>query len=121
MVLNTALMNALSLKSFEEARADHAYWGRVVESSVGAHLLNSTKGTFIELFYWREKNLEVDFVLKKGDQLIAIEVKGGYLLKNSSGLALFDSKFKPYKILVIGASGISLEHFFETPLENWFK
>ncbi len=39
MVLNTALMSALSHFRFEEARRERSFWGRLVESSVGAHLL----------------------------------------------------------------------------------
>jgi hypothetical protein len=40
-VNNTALMTAQSAKTFDQARADHVFWGRLVESAVGAHLLNS--------------------------------------------------------------------------------
>jgi len=74
-VYNTALMSAQSNKTFNEAVQDRAFWGRLVESSVGAHLLNGIRGTQIELFYWREGDNEVDFVLKHGDVITAIEVK----------------------------------------------
>ncbi len=40
-VLNTALMSALSGMSLAEARADREFWGRLVESAVGAHLANA--------------------------------------------------------------------------------
>jgi len=35
-VLNTALMSALQGMTFEDARADREFWGRLVESAVGA-------------------------------------------------------------------------------------
>ena len=76
-VYNTALLSAQSGKSFFEAMADRVFLGRLIESAVGAHLLNSIRGTQIELFYWREGDREVDFVLQLGDKLIAIEVKSG--------------------------------------------
>ena len=75
-VLNTALMTAGSGYSFEEARADRTFWGRVVESSVGAHLHNSV-GSDVRVHYWREKAFEVDFVLQRGERVVAIEVKSG--------------------------------------------
>ena len=68
-------MTAQSNKTFEGAREDHAFWGRLVESTVGAHLLNSIRGTQIELFYWREEDKEVDFVLRNGENITAIEVR----------------------------------------------
>ena len=74
-VLNTALMSAQDPRSLAEARNDGDHWGRLVESAVGAHLLNSSFGTGIGVHYWRERNREVDFVLQQGKSVVAIEVK----------------------------------------------
>ena len=76
-VLNTALMSAQDHRSTAEARQDGDYWGRLVESCVGAHLVNSSFGTNISVTYWRERNHEVDFVLQQGKTTVAIEVKSG--------------------------------------------
>ena len=65
-VLNTALMTAQSGLSPDEARADREFRGRLVESAVGAHLANAAAGGECELFYWRERNREVDFVVRAG-------------------------------------------------------
>lgn len=118
-VFNTALMSAQSSKTFKEARQDPSFWGRLVESAVGAHLLNSIRGTQIELFYWREGDKEVDFVLRYGDAVTAIEVKSGKESINHSGMDDFVKKFRPAKILLIGEQGISLEKFLTTPLTNF--
>ena len=64
-VLNTALMTAGSGYAFAEAQADRTFWGRVVESAVGAHL-HSTAASDIALQYWRKNQHEVDFVLQRG-------------------------------------------------------
>jgi hypothetical protein len=120
-VFNTALMTAQSGKTFKEARKDHAFWGRLVESAVGAHLLNSIRGTLIELFYWREGDKEVDFVLRRGDLIIALEVKSSKQSIDRSGIDVFVNKFQPSRVLLIGEGGISLEKFFKTPLEMLFK
>jgi uncharacterized protein len=76
-VLNTALMSASHHLSFAQARAGE-HWGRVVESAIGAHLLNA-KQPGDEVHYWIPKRGigEVDFVVRCGAQLYAIEVKAG--------------------------------------------
>ncbi len=74
-VMNTALMTAQIGKDFQTLRADSKLWGRLIESVVGAHLINSVKGKNIEIFYWCEGNYEVDFILKTTDYLTANEVK----------------------------------------------
>jgi len=118
-VYNTALMSAQSGKNFKQAREDHVFWGRLVESSIGAYLLNSIRGTQIELFYWREGDKEVDFVLRDGDSITAIEVKSGPEFMNRMGIDIFVSKFKPDRVLLIGNTGISIEKFFLTPLSKF--
>src|SRR5271156_6832763 len=55
-VLNTALMSAQEGHSITQVRQDGDYWGRLVESSIGAHLFNSSFGTDINVSYWRERN-----------------------------------------------------------------
>src|SRR5690606_15671100 len=50
-VLNTALMTAVSGVSLAEARADHEFWGRLVESAVGAHLANAAATGACDLYY----------------------------------------------------------------------
>lgn len=119
-ILNTALMTANSGYSFEEAMADRSYWGRLVESAVGAHLFN-TRSHGMELFFWRENHHEVDFVLKKGPNLISIEVKSGKHESNLEGLKSFDRKFNPKSSYVVGENGIPLAEFLLTPAKEWFE
>ena len=96
-VLNTALMTALSERTLTEAREDLALWGRLVESAVGAHLANAAMAGEIALYYWRERNREVDFVVCTGRNLIAIEVKSGPSQQKQRlpGLTAFDHAFGP--------------------------
>lgn len=118
MVFNTALMSAQSFKSFQEAKKDKPLWGRFVESACGAYLLNAIRGTPVELFYWREDNKEVDFVLKKGNTLVAIEIKSAHEGLGHSGLDAFIEKFNPKSVYLVGAEGFSLEKFLKTPLHE---
>ena len=118
-VYNTALMSAQSGKTFQEAKNDQEFWGRLTESTVGAHILNAIRSTQIELYYWREQNAEVDFILKKGKKITAIEVKSSHKKKKVSGLNIFAKLFKPNKILVVGDQGINLNEFLKKPIQTW--
>ena len=120
-VLNTALMSAQSGLSFEEARADHELWGRLVESAVGAHLANAAAAGECELSYWRERNYEVDFVTRAGRAVTAIEVKSGRAQDTYPGLAAFAEAFKPTRKLLVGADGIPVDEFLLSPVARWMK
>ena len=118
-VLNTALVTAQSGRSIKEARADHEFWGRLVESAAGAHLANAAAAGVCELFYWRERNREVDFVVRAGRGVTAIEVKTGRARDMHPGLEAFSTAFKPRRKLLIGADGVPLEEFLGAPVEHW--
>ncbi len=118
-VFNTALITAQSGMSLREMFRDGEIRGRLTESAVGAHLLNAAANGECELFYWRDNNREVDFVLRKGKKLIAIEVKSGKASTSFSGLDAFATTFKSAKSLVVGTGGIDLERFLSTPVEYW--
>lgn len=120
-VLNTALLTAHSHLSFEAAQEERDFWGRLVESAVGAHILNSVAGTNIEVFYWREGNHEVDFVLRSGRTIAAIEVKSGRHRDTLPGMEAFAKAFNPQHQLLVGGQGISLEEFFLTPIRHYFE
>lgn len=120
-VYNTALMSAQSNKTFKQAQEDLVFWGRLIESMIGAHLLNSIRGTKIELFYWREGDAEVDFVMKFGDTVTALEVKSGAKNFRRSGIDLFVKEFKPNRIILVGDQGISIEEFLKTPVIDLVK
>jgi len=118
-VFNTALMTAQSGLSPDEAKSDREFRGRLVESAVGAHLANAAAGGACELFYWRERNREVDFVVRTGRTVIAIEVKSGRAPASFPGLGAFAEAFKPKRTLLVGGDGIPLEEFLTKPIEHW--
>jgi predicted AAA+ superfamily ATPase len=118
-VLNTALISAQSRLTFGEARKDREFWGRLVESAVGTHLINSAAGTGIELFYWRERGREVDFILRSGKTVVAIEVKSGSRKEGLPGMDAFDKAFQPKRKLLVGGDGILLEKFLLIPAADW--
>ena len=120
-VFNTALMTAGSGLTLAEAAGDPETWGRLVESSVGAHLVNAAAAGECELYYWRERNLEVDFVVKAGRRLVAIEVKSGRAPVAQPGIAAFAAAFKPQRSLLVGGDGIPLDQFLSRPVAHWVQ
>ena len=120
-VFNTALMAAQSGYTLKEAREDRDFWGRLVESAVGAYLTNSAVDGECEVFYWRDRGGEVDFVVNAGQALTAIEVKSGRACVGHSGLAAFGDAFKPRRKLLVGGDGIAVESFLSRPVAFWVK
>lgn len=120
-VLNTALMTAQSGMTLDEARADREFWGQLTESAVGAHLANAAAAGVCELFYWRDRNREVDFVVRAGRAVTAIEVKSGRAREAQPGLSAFAEAFKAKRTLLVGIDGISVEEFLSQPVEHWVK
>jgi hypothetical protein len=118
-VLNTALMSAQTGLSLEEARSDHEHWGRLAESAVGAHLANAAATGRCDLFYWRDKHREVDFVIRAGASLVAIEVKSGRTRRGRPGLSAFAEIWRPKRSLLVGPDGVPLDEFLARPVEDW--
>lgn len=118
-VLNTALMSAQAGTGFETVRADPERWGRLVESAVGAHLANAAAAGDCEVFYWREGNREVDFVVRAGRALLAIEVKSGRARNARAGLGAFSDAFGSARKLLVGGDGVGVDEFLLEPVSHW--
>jgi uncharacterized protein len=118
-VLNTALMTAPSGLTPKQVRADRELWGRLVESAVGAHLANAAAAGICELYYWRDRDREVDFVVRRGRSLTAIEVKSGTSREVPAGLDAFAAAYHRKRTLLVGGDGIPLEEFLGKPVEHW--
>lgn len=119
-VYNNALKNSYGTLSFSNVHSDATMWGRQVESAVGAHIINQAESTKTKVYYWREKNDEVDFVLENFGKTVAIEVKSGRR-KINKGLPLFRERYHPYRAFVVGIEGVSVEDFLNLDLNVLFE
>jgi predicted AAA+ superfamily ATPase len=117
-VQNNALMSVFANQSFAEAQIDRIQWGRRVESAVGAHLL-SHAGSDLEISYWNEGHAEVDFVIRRGNQLLAIEVKSGH--DKITGLKNFSAKFPHAQLLQLDDRGIAWQDFIAANPRDFFR
>ncbi|MFC2087582.1 ATP-binding protein [Bacteroidota bacterium] len=116
-VFNNALISAQHGMKFSEIVFDPVKWGRIVESVIGAYLLNQSIRSDFSIYYWRDRNDEVDFVLEYHGKVAAIEVKSTYS-KTKKGIDAFQRQFHPDKIYIIDNQGISWEEFLRiNPLE----
>jgi hypothetical protein len=116
-VMNNALLSAQSLGDFNSTFEDKKKWGRWVESALGCHLIAHRQND-LEIYYWNESNAEVDFILKKEDKYIALEVK---ISKDRvSGLSQFAKNFKPHKVYQLGQNSLSWQEFISTDPRELF-
>lgn len=117
---NNALVSATVSKSFADVKSDLTWRGRLVENAVGAKLLSELQGPQWTVTYWRDGDMEVDFVVSRGAKSWALEVKSGRTGKRS-GIAAFERVYPNTQVWLVGEGGIPLEEFFSKPAEEWFK
>lgn len=115
LVLNTALMSAVRGLPLETVRGDREYWGRLVETAVGAHVMAAAASGAQKVFYWRDKGLEVNYVVEAPSGLTAVEVKSGRPREGDRrGLDAFALRFEPRVVQLVGEGGIPVEDFLST-------
>ncbi|MBC5646580.1 ATP-binding protein [Parabacteroides sp. BX2] len=118
-VYNNALKMVYSPFTFEQAILDRKAWGHIFESGIGAYLVSQAFIHRFEVFYWRERNDEVDFILRKKGSVIAIEVKSN-AEKQTEGLEKFRQLFNPQSSFIVGDGGIGVEDFFSMDIRKLF-
>lgn len=120
LTYNNALMTAYRGKGLERDMADPMVWGRWIESAVGAYLLDFAEEQDAHVYYWRDRNDEVDFIVEYQGDVVAIEVKSGRRGMNS-GLPEFVHRYHPHRSFVAGTDGIPFETFFQMDLTTLFE
>lgn len=111
-VHNTALISSQRNETLTQIASNPALWGRMVESAIGAHLINHSLTDGFQVFYWRHRNDEIDFVIEKRGSVIGLEIKSG-VKQRAVGMDAFKKACNPDKILLIGNTGIPWEEFLQ--------
>ena len=119
-VYNNALKMVFNARTFDQAIMDRKEWGRIYESGIGSYLVSQAFVHRFEVFYWRERNDEVDFILRKKGTVIAIEVKSN-AEKSTAGLNKFKELFHPQSAFIVGDGGLSAEDFLSMDVVELFK
>jgi len=128
IISDNSLISATAGQNFKHAIKNKGFWGRMVENGVGAclyHLLQEFGGN---LFYWRDRDAEVDYIAQIGHRLIAIEVKSGWPSKPPASLELFARRYNNIEKIIISQQKdkgtgknvkyLSLTDFFLNPFKN---
>ncbi len=118
-VYDNALKTLYSSVPFDQALVDRKTWGHILESGIGAYIVSEAFAKRFDVYYWRERDDEVDFVLRRKGSLVAIEVKGN-AEKQTAGLEKFKEKFDPKAALIVGDGGIKPEEFLSMDLRKLF-
>lgn len=119
-VYNTAFSSALDPAHFQQATANREKWGRIVESAIGAHLINSACSSRFSLYYWKEGNHSVNFVLEHKGRVVALEVRTGFRT-SASGLPEFRKRYPDSRVLIVGKDGFPWEEFLLIHPMNLFN
>ena len=119
MVFDTSLMTYAEGTNRRLLLDNKVKRGHLVESAVGAYLLARSKIDDFEIYRWRDRDKEVDFVIRKGSKLTAIEVKSGRV-RNSGGGLEFKKLYPEALVLVVGDANHNLQDFLsgKHPLFN---
>jgi predicted AAA+ superfamily ATPase len=116
-VYNNALISAYLKTDFLQTLQQPDLWGRIAESAVGTHLLKMSISENYKLYYWREGDCELDFVIEYGEKVLGIEVKSGVSILNK-GIGKFLTQYPAAKTIFVGIGGISVEDFLRiNPIE----
>lgn len=118
-VCDNALKTAYTPLTFEQALTDRRSWGRIYESGIGAYIVSQAFVHRFEVFHWRERNDEVDFILRKKGTIIAVEVKSNSA-KHTEGLDRFRQTFNPKESILVGSGGMAAEDFLSMDLSRLF-
>jgi len=118
-VHNSAIYTAYKRDTFIETYSNPIKWGHITENAVGVYLIDQIKNnTKASLFYWREKDVEIDYVVLYGDQVIGLEVKSGNEGIPEKAVKLFKQRYPESKLILIGKHGIPVELLLKSTLSE---
>ena len=122
IVMAQALVSSVRNTQAKTIAGSPELLGRLTENAVGAALVRMAAQYGGEVFYWRERDLEVDYILKLSGKVLAIEVKSGRTKETHSGLSAFLTRNKEATGIIISNTrggksqkSLSLEDFFRAP------
>ena len=115
LALDTGLVSATAGRSFADVRADRTTWGRLVETAAGGHLVRAG----LDVAWWRDGNLEVDYVVRRAGRVTALEVKSGAAATALPGMSAIARRHVIDRRLLVGGDGIELEEFLASPAEHF--
>ncbi len=114
------LFSAVMGMASSHATSSALYRGQMVESAVGAHLLQLASTARAEVQYWREGRFEVDFVVSTPTQRVLVEVKSGNIRDAYAGATAFRKQHGDTRLIVVGSPDHPLENVLQYGLSDLF-
>lgn len=78
-----------------------SYKGFVAENYTAQELLSSG---WSDLYAWRGKTSEIEFLLHKDEQIVPVEVKSGKRVSRAKSLRVYCDKYQPQEAVIVSAS-----------------
>lgn len=126
IIRDNALVNALQFPVAPPSSIDPSWRGRLLENAISALLVAQAEQEGSEVFYWRDRDAEVDLVLRKGAEILGIEIKSSSTEKQYAGLQAFQRRYPNARIKVITPGRVpkaipyvSIREFFKNPSVIW--
>lgn len=77
-----------------------SYKGFLAENYTAQELLSSGWG---DLYAWRGKTSEIEFLLQKDEQIVPVEVKSGKRVSRAKCLRAYCEKYNPQEAVIVSA------------------
>ena len=94
-------------------------WGRLVETTVGAHLVYSAAAASFQVIYTLHRFHEVKQVIASGKAAVALEVTMRRDGDRLPGVDEFQRHFTRARALLVGPGGIPVDEFLSTEAAAW--
>lgn len=118
LVHNTALMTAAYGRRRAHLLDEPELRGHLVESAIGAYLVNRAVAEDFQVHWWRDGRDEVDFIISAEGYVTAIEVKSGRV-KPTTGMTRFLLENPHAKSIVVGSYECGIESFLLGEVSLW--
>ncbi|MBI2995693.1 MAG: ATP-binding protein [Candidatus Melainabacteria bacterium] len=122
VVLDNGIISSMSGQNFKPTFNNKSSWGRLLENAIGAQLYFLATNLGGELFYWKERDYEVDYILKIGNKIWAIEVKSRSIEQSQAGLSIFKKRYGNASLITISSSKTQkLEPVYNINIDDFFR
>jgi predicted AAA+ superfamily ATPase len=110
MAFDTGLITAVNRSQGKRMLKESSLRGHLIESAVGASLLARSRTEHFEVYWWRDGTDEVDFVIRRDSDVVALEVKSGRT-KSRRGTTRFLLEFPGSRVMTIGSAEAPIPRF----------
>lgn len=102
VIRDNGLATSLLYPTLDSKLIDEAVLNRLKKNFVGAVLVTLVEQMNGKLYYFRDRDVEVDFILQFPGRLVAVQVVTGDIPKANHGLRIFKRRFPEAEMVTVG-------------------